>query len=210
MKRNFKKFAAALLFASVAITCSLTMWASPPAQRAAGISKTSTTGASLGITRREPADPVGTTVPTIAPPFDSNYSLVSVGSPPGVVWYYGGLTFKYDDPNTLLIGGAAGSPVGHIYQIAVNRDANGHIIGFNGTATLYPNNGSTIGQYNDAGLAFGPANVLFVKRYPANELEQSKPGSVAPDKVINLTPLGVTGAGGSIGFVPPGFPGRAA
>ncbi len=75
---------------------------------------------------------------------------------------YGGLTFKYDDPNTLLIGGAAGSPVGHIYQIAVTRDGNGHITGFSGSATLYPGPNSTIGQYNDAGLAFGPANVLFV------------------------------------------------
>ena len=67
--------------------------------------------------------------------------------------------------------------------------------------------GSTIGQYNDAGVAFGPANVLFVRRYPANELEQSKVGSLAPDKVTNLASLGVTGGGGSIGFVPPGFPG---
>ena len=30
---------------------------------------------------------------------------------------------------------------------------------------------------------------------------------MAPDKVIDLAPLGVTGSGGSIGFVPPGFPG---
>ena len=72
---------------------------------------------------------------------------------------------------------------------------------------MYPNNGSTIGQYNDGGVVFGPDNVLFVTRYPANQLEQSKPGSIAPDKVIDLTPLGVAGAGGSIGFVPPGFPG---
>ena len=49
--------------------------------------------------------------------------------------------------------------------------------------------------------------MLFVTRYPANQLEQSKPGSIAPDKVIDLTPLGVTGSVGSIGFVPPGFPG---
>ena len=202
MKRNLTKFAATLLFASVVISCSLTMWASPPVNgKAQGIGKTT------AVIEREPTNPLGTTEPSIAPPFDSNYSLVSVGSPPGVVWSYGGLTFKYDDPNTLLIGGAAGSPVGHIYQIAVTRDANGHIIGFNGSATLYPSAGSTIGQYNDAGVAFGPANLLFVSRYPANELEQSKVGSLAPDKVINLTALGVTGGGGSIGFVPPGFPG---
>ena len=112
----------------MAIICSLTMWASPPVNgKAQGIGKTT------AVIEREPANPLGTTEPTIAPPFDSNYSLVSIGSPPGVVWYYGGLTFKYDDPNTLLIGGAAGSPVGHIYQIAVTRDGNGHITGFSGT-----------------------------------------------------------------------------
>ena len=49
--------------------------------------------------------------------------------------------------------------------------------------------------------------MLFVSRYPANELEQSKLGSLAPDKITDLASLGVTGAGGSIGFVPPGFPG---
>src|SRR6476619_6121727 len=210
MKRNLKKFAATLLFASVAITCSLTMWASPPVHRAVGMSKTPTPGTSLDITGREPANPLGTTVPTIVPPFDSSYSLVSLGSPPQVLTYYGGLTSKYDDPNTLLIGGAAGSPAGHIYQIAVTRDGNGHIIGFNGSATLYPGTGSTIGLYNDAGLVFGPNNVLFVTRYFTShlgQLEQSKVGSMAPDKVIDLAPLGVTGSGGSIGFVPPGFPG---
>ena len=85
---------------------------------------------------------------------------------------------KYDDPNTLLIAGATGSPVDHIYQIAVTRDGNGHITGFSGIATLYPDAGSTIRKFNDAGLAFGPANVLFVaRRYPANQLEQSKVGS---------------------------------
>src|SRR4029077_6230863 len=59
----------------------------------------------------------------------------------------------------------------------------------------------------DGGVTFGPDNVLFVTRYPANQLEQSKPGSIAPDKVVDLTPLGVAGSVGSIGFVPPGFPG---
>ena len=87
MKPNLKKFAAYLLFASVAIICSLTMWASPPVNgKAQGIGKTT------AVIEREPANPLGTTVPTIAPPFDSNYSLVSIGSPPGVVmvlrWSY--------------------------------------------------------------------------------------------------------------------------
>ena len=206
MKRNLKKFAAALLFASVAISCSLTMWASPLVHGSRlAVSKAPVKGTTLSSTGGDPSNPLGGIM--LVPPFDANYSLFSLGSVPGVPTYYGGLTFKYNDPNTLLIGGAAGSPVGHIYQVAVTRDVNGHITGFSGNATLYPGAGSTIGQYNDGGLAFGPDNVLFVTRYPANQLEQSKLGSTSPDKVIELTPLGVTGSGGSIGFVPPGFPG---
>ena len=96
MKPNLNKFAAYLLFASMAILCSLTMWGSPLVNgKAQGIGKTT------ALIEREPANPLGTTQPSIAPPFDSNYSLVSVGSPPGVVWSCGGLTFKYGDPNTL-------------------------------------------------------------------------------------------------------------
>ena len=206
MKRNVKKFAATLLFASVAISCSLTMWASPLVHgKGLAISKAPGKDTTLSAMGGNPSNPLGGI--TLVPPFDANYSLFSLGPVPVVPTSYGGLTFKYNDPNTLLIGGAADSPVGHIYQVAVTRDVNGHITGFSGNATLYPGAQSTIGRYNDGGLAFGPDNVLFVTRYPANELEQSKPGSIAPDKVINLTPLGVTGSGGSIGFVPPGFPG---
>ncbi len=123
MKPNLNRFAAALLFASVAITCSLTVWASPFGHgKESATSNTPITGAALSPIVADPNIPLGTIGPTIAPPFDTNYSLVSLGFVPGVQTYYGGLTFKYDDPNTLLIGGAAGSPVGHIYQIAVTRD----------------------------------------------------------------------------------------
>ena len=45
MKPNLNRFAAALLFASVAITCSLTMWASTPGHDAAAdTDKTSAAG----------------------------------------------------------------------------------------------------------------------------------------------------------------------
>ena len=126
---------------------------------------------------------------------------------PGLPASYGGLTLKYDDPNILLIGGAANGAGGRIYQIGVTRNAAMHITGFTGTATLYPSEGSTVGQANDGGVVFGPGNVLFVTHYPGNQLEQTKPGSIAPDKVISLTGLGVGSSVGSIGFVPPGFPG---
>jgi hypothetical protein len=206
MKPNLNRFAAILLFACVAITCSLTIWASPSdygKRPAAG--KASTENTAHGITEDDPSNPLGNIA--IVPPFDTNYSFFSVGAVPGVPTAYGGLTFKYNDPDTLLIGGAANSQVGRIYQIAVTRGSNGHITGFSGTATLYPNAGSTIGQYNDGGVVFGPDNVLFVTHYPFNQVEQSRPGSNAPDKVVDLTPLGVTSSVGSIGFVPQGFPG---
>src|SRR5215813_7306722 len=142
MKGNRNKFTAAVLFAFAAISCAVTIWASPLLHgKELAVSKTPVNGTTLRAMGGEPADPLGTTEPTIAPPFDSNYSLLSIGYPLGVQTYFGGLTFKYDDPNTMLIAGAAGSGVGRIYQIAVNRDANGHIVGFNGSATLYPGAG---------------------------------------------------------------------
>ena len=140
-------------------------------------------------------------------PFADDYSCIGLGAVPGLPSPYGGLTFKYDDPNTLLIGGAANSSAGRIYQVGVIRDANMHITGFSGTASVYPIPQAAIGQFNDGGVAFGPQNVLFVTRYPVNQVEQSKVGSSAPDKVVDLSPLGVVASTGSIGFVPPGFPG---
>ncbi|HEX8077053.1 MAG TPA: hypothetical protein VF511_04510, partial [Chthoniobacterales bacterium] len=140
-------------------------------------------------------------------PFADYYSCVGLGAVPGVPTSYGGLTFKYDDPNTLLIGGTANDSSGRIYQIAVIRDATRHIVGFSGTAKLYPASTSRIGQYNDGGVTFGPDNVLFVTRYPGNQLEQTIPGRTTPSKVVDLAPFGVTASVGSVAFVPPGFPG---
>ena len=96
---------------------------------------------------------------------------------------------------------------GRIHQVGVIRDANMHITGFSGTASVYPIAQAAIGLFNDGGVAFGPQNVLFVTRSPVNQVEQSKVGSSAPDKVVDLSPLGVVASTGSIGFVPPGFPG---
>ena len=150
---------------------------------------------------------VGAEPATLVPPFDVDYTCVALGSVPGVPTNYGGLTLKFDDPNTLLIGGNANTSDGRIYQIAVIRDKDMHITGFSGEATLYPTPDSTIGQFVDGGVVFGPADVLFVARYPVNQIEQSLPGSSAPDKVIDLDQLGVESSVGSLGFVPPGFPG---
>jgi hypothetical protein len=139
----------------------------------------------------------------IAPPFNANYSLISLGSVPGLPTNYGGLTFKADDPNTILIGGAANTAAGAIYAIGVTRGAGNHITGFTGSATFF-----SAGAYNDGGVAYGPGEVLFLARWPENELGQTKPGSSITDKIVDLAALGVgTGGPGGLNFVPSGFPG---
>src|SRR4051812_11824583 len=74
---------------------------------------------------------------TVAPAFTSSYSFVDLGSINGVPTNYGGLTLKFNDTNTLLIGGAANGPSGKLYSIGVTRDVNQHITGFTGTATAF-------------------------------------------------------------------------
>src|SRR5206468_4986971 len=160
MKRNLGKVAIALLFISAAITCSLTTWATSPGYGTApGIGKTSPTGTMPNLTRDNPANPllgecVGEPRVTLTSPFASDYTCTNLGSLP-VPFPWGALTLKYDDPNTLLIGGNANSPMAASIQIAVTRDANNHITGFSGGATVYPAPNSTIGQYNDGVVVFG-------------------------------------------------------
>jgi len=131
----------------------------------------------------------------IAPAFAGNYSFIDLGSATGVPTNYGGLTLKAGDPNTLLIGGAANSSIGSIYQISVTRGAGNHITGFSGAATLF----STAPNI-DGGLAYGPGGVLFYTTYSNNMLGQIKPGSSTPDRVIDLSALGVVSSTGSVNF----------
>jgi len=135
-------------------------------------------------------------------PFDADYSVYDLGSVPDLPPSYGGLTFSDTDPNVLLIGGQANSLSGGIYQVTLVRDAEMHVIGFAGPATEY-----APAPYPDGGLAFGPADVLFMTRWPVNEVAQLMPGSGGVDKVIELGPMGVTDSPGGLNFVPEGFPG---
>lgn len=138
----------------------------------------------------------------ITPEFQSNYTLNDLGSVPGVPTRYGGLTFKHDDPNTLLIGGIANNVSAAVYAIKVVRGCDNVIIGFEGEATLYAS-----APRIDGGLTFGPDNVLFFTTYSNNTIGQIKPGSTERDKSILLGPLGVSGSTGTLAFVPEGFPG---
>jgi hypothetical protein len=139
---------------------------------------------------------------TIDPFYSTNYSYTDLGSVPELPSNYGGLTFKFDDPNKIIIGGAANTANGNFYTIDVVRDGNGHVTGFSGIAQFY-----ATGEYNDGGVAYGPNNVLFASRWPVNGLGQYLPGSTAPDKVIDLGAMGVASSNASVAIVPAGFAG---
>jgi hypothetical protein len=109
---------------------------------------------------------------------------------------------KAGDSSTLLIGGGANSADGKLYSIGVTRGVGNHITGFTGSAAVFAE-----AAYNDGGVQYGPGGVLFVTRWPDNQLGQIKPGSVITDKIVDLAPLGVTESPGGLAFVPSGFPG---
>ena len=137
---------------------------------------------------------------TLAPAFSADYSITDLGTPAGVPGPLGGAVFL--DANTLLLGGNANNGSGAIYSVPLVRDGDNNIVGFGGTATLFASAPNI-----DGGLAFGPGGVLFYTTYSNHTIGQIKPGSVAPDKIINLGPLGIAGSTGTLQFVPAGFPG---
>ena len=156
----------------------------------------------VGISSTVGAQPARAQV--IDPFYAGSYTIVFQGPIPSVPSNHGGITFKSDDPNTLLVCGGAESANGAIYSIGVTRDADGHINGFAGEAVQVATAANC-----DGGLAYGPTDVLFYARWPSNELGQIKPGSAITDKVIDLAPLGVEVAHSALNFVPPGFPGES-
>jgi hypothetical protein len=138
----------------------------------------------------------------LQPPFDSAYSVTDIGPPPGVPARLGGLTLKEGTTDRLLIGGFANEPGGALYEIGLSRNAAGHITGFSDTAVRFADAAN-----NDGGVVYGPGGVLFLARWPNNELGQTRPGSTITDKVVNLATLGVSASPGAILFTPPGQPG---
>jgi hypothetical protein len=138
----------------------------------------------------------------VAPPFDQAYSVHNLGAPPGVPTQFGGLTLKAGTTDRLLIGGAANAAAGALYEIGVVRDGAGHITGFDGTATRYAD-----AAYNDGGITYGPNGVLFLARWPSNQLGQTKPGSTTTDRVIEMSAFNVASSLAALQFVPAGQPG---
>jgi hypothetical protein len=146
--------------------------------------------------------PASAQVPTLAPPFTGHYAVSDLGLPAGVSPRLGGLTLKAGTTDKLLIGGAADATQGTLYEVTVTRDAQGHINGFSGTATVY-----AAAPNVDGGVDYGPGNVLFVARWPSNELAEYKPGSTVADKVISSPQLGTESSLVANRFVPSGSPG---
>jgi len=144
---------------------------------------------------------------TIDPFFAGQYSLIDLGPAPSVPASFGGATFKPGDANTLLLGGAANRPGAQIFEVGVTRDNRGHIDGFTGTTSVFADAPGTAGGGIDGGLSVGPDDVLFYTTFQDNSIGQIKPGSSGPDRLIDLTPLGVAPSTGSLSFVPDGFPG---
>jgi hypothetical protein len=140
----------------------------------------------------------------IEPPYDSLYTLLDLGPVPGLPAYYGGLTFLLGEPDTLIIGGNANTSSGALYSIEVIRDTADHIIGFNGSVAFFAD-----AAYNDGGVAYGPGNVLFLSRWPMNELGQTMWGSTITDKIIDLYQYNVAYSHAALNFVPAGFPGES-
>ena len=155
----------------------------------------------LGILEAKPAQAF-----SFGSSFDGSYSLTNLGPAPGIPPLYGGLTFLADDPNTLLMGGNALRSNAGNYAIGVTRNSDNRITGFSGEATFVAESFGIGDRGQDAGLAYGPDNVLFYASSD-NSIGQLLPGSTSPDKLIDLAPLGVLPGPGSANFVPEGFPG---
>lgn len=133
----------------------------------------------------------------IDPYYADSYTCHDLGPVPGLpAQKYGGLTLLLDRCSTqLLIGGEANVAGGKLYRIEVTRDGAGHVNGFSGTAS------AAIDAPFNEGVAFGPGGVLFVTRWPANQLQQTRPGSATADKVIDLAALGVAFAAAGLNVV---------
>lgn len=131
---------------------------------------------------------------SVMAPFNSYYRAVDLGQMPSVA-SYGGLAFAPGDHDTLLV-----SPYGsgEIRAVRLQRDGQGNIVGFTGSALR-----AAVGG-NDGGLAVGAGGVLLFTWYGANRLGQVLPSSAQTNRETDLQPLGVNGSVGSCAFVPTG------
>jgi hypothetical protein len=139
---------------------------------------------------------------TIAPPFASSYTCVDLGTVASVPSPWGGFAMSVGDTSALLVTGNARTPQGRLYSVPIGRDADCHVAGFLGTSTDI-----AAAPYNEAGIAFGPAGVLFLAQAVINMMGELKPGSTAPDKTVDMNMFQFPQSMCGVGFVPTGWPG---
>lgn len=137
---------------------------------------------------------------TLGPDFIEDYALLDLGTPSGVPSPLGGVTFLRDDPNTLLIGGAANRGDGAIYSVALTRNDDGQITGFAGPAVYF-----AAAPNIDGGLAYAPNGTLFFATYPIHQIGQILPGSDQVARLDSLSETVVTSSLGTLNFIPPGY-----
>jgi hypothetical protein len=133
----------------------------------------------------------------VTPAFNATFQAVEL---PGIqgIGSYGGTAFVPGNPNLLLV---SPYPSTTLFVVPLVRDALGNITG---TTQAIPV--ASVGG-TDGGAAFGPNNVLFTTWYGPNRMTQHVFGSTSPNRVDDLTPLGVNSTVGSCTFVPAGLPG---
>jgi hypothetical protein len=135
----------------------------------------------------------------VAPTFAANYSLVNLGTPPGVPAQLGGVVMA--TRNIMLIGGAANGGSGAIYQINVVRNAQGSITGFDGVATQL-----STAPGIDGGLFFFPNGSLGFTTFSGNQIGQVLEGASTPARFTALSDLGVAASTGTATVIPEGLP----
>ncbi len=149
---------------------------------------------------------------SVDPFYAGHYSIRSISNILTVPRFLGGVVIRTNNPNVMLVAGESESPAAKIYQVTLQRGADGHITNFTGTATVFANTpgASEDGNPPWTGLSgdwdFGPNGVLFYLS-PDNSLGQIKSGFTSPAKHVDMgVAAGIT-VGGGVVTVPAGLPG---
>ncbi len=149
---------------------------------------------------------------SVRPEFADAFSLRQIPAVPGLPAFQGGILFKSDDPDTVLVVGNTGSPQAGLYSCKVTRDATGHINGFTGIARKVATLNEPSGGGAAGSLSYGPNGSIFFSTIndPGKlVVGQLKPGEASPAGFIDFRFLDPEGAEGTPGIivVPPGAPG---
>lgn len=144
----------------------------------------------------QPPDDAGV---VMHPDFAANYTFSELGPVPGVPAPLGGCVVLQSDRDHLLIAGASERPNGGLYRVRVRRNACGHIIGWDGTATKIADT-----PYIDANILELPGSSLLYTGWNVSQLSQLRLDAGAPLWTTDLTTRGQMGSSaGGLGRVPP-------